>query len=107
MVLDVLRIIFGCVFILFLPGYAWSFVFFKKGKIDLIERIALNFGLSIALVPLTVFYLNYFFKVRINFFNVCLVVAVLTAIPVAILGIKSLFRNTHPHNRENEHFIHE
>jgi uncharacterized membrane protein len=44
MALNVLRIIFGSIFILFLPGYAWSFVFFKKGEIDLIERIALSFG---------------------------------------------------------------
>jgi len=90
MILNVLRIIFGSIFILFLPGFAWSFVFFKKGKIDLIERIALSFGLSIALVPLTVFYLNYLLKVKINLPNVSLVVAALTAIPSAFVGAKSL-----------------
>jgi len=49
-ILELLRIIFGSVFVLFLPGLAWSFVFFKKEEIDVIKRIALSFGLSIALV---------------------------------------------------------
>jgi uncharacterized membrane protein len=55
------RVVFGSVFVLFLPGWVWSFVFFDdKGekKIDVIERIALSFALSIAVVPLAVFYLN-------------------------------------------------
>lgn len=88
--LNVLRIIFGSIFIFFLPGYAWSFVFFKKGKIDLIERIALSFGLSIALVPLIVFCLNYLLKVKINLANASIVVGTLTAIPLAFVGIRSL-----------------
>lgn len=59
------RVIFGSVYVLFLPGWVWSFVFFDGGgavqggrKVDLIERIALSFALSIAIVPLAVFYLN-------------------------------------------------
>jgi len=94
MILNVLRIIFGSIFILFLPGFAWSFIFFKKGKIDLIERIALSFGLSIALVPLTVFYLNYLLKVKINLPNVSLVVTTLMAIPLVFVGAKSLLQKS-------------
>lgn len=54
------RVIFGSAYVLFLPGWVWSFVFFdgKSRKVDLIERIALSFALSIAIVPLAVFYLN-------------------------------------------------
>lgn len=54
------RIIFGSIYVLFLPGFVWSFVFFdgRSRKVDLIERIALSFALSIAIVPLAVFYLN-------------------------------------------------
>ena len=40
----------------------------KKGSIDWIERIALSFALSIAIVPLTVFYLNKL-GMRINTLN--------------------------------------
>lgn len=57
-----LRIIFGSIYVLFLPGFILTFIFFpisreEKG-IDLIERIALSFALSIAVVPLVIFYLN-------------------------------------------------
>ena len=64
-----LRIIFGSVYVLFLPGFALSFVFFEKGKIEWLERIALSFGLSIAVVPLVVFYLN-LIGLRISFLSV-------------------------------------
>lgn len=64
-----LRIVFGSVYVLFLPGFVISYIFFPKtkefdkedrdqGSIDWIERIALSFALSIAIVPLAVFYLN-------------------------------------------------
>lgn len=73
--LQSLRIIFGGVYVLFLPGYILTYVFFPKrralsarkkgndevrlkGEIDLLERVALGFALSIAVVPLAVFYLN-------------------------------------------------
>lgn len=73
-IFELLRIIFSSVFILFLPGLAWSFVFFKKEEIDVIERIALSFGLSIALVPLVVFWLNWLLKIKINIVNVTVLI---------------------------------
>jgi len=61
--LDSFRIVFGSVYVLFLPGYFLTYLFFPKNlneneRIDAIERIALSFALSIAVVPLIVFYLN-------------------------------------------------
>lgn len=54
------RIVFGLPFILFFPGYALIATLFpEKKSLDLIERIALSFGLSIAVVPLIGFGLNY------------------------------------------------
>ncbi len=46
-VLEGLRVIFGSLFVLFLPGFAWSFVFFDKTKkeIDWLERVVLSIGL--------------------------------------------------------------
>ena len=58
---EVLRVVFGSIYVLFLPGFVWSYVFFRKGEIDGTERIALSFGLSIALVPLLTFWMNYLF----------------------------------------------
>jgi uncharacterized membrane protein len=55
-----LRILFGIPLVLFIPGYALIALLFPGRKdIDGIERIALSFGLSIAIVPLTGLALNY------------------------------------------------
>ncbi len=54
------RVIFGLPFILFFPGYVLIGTLFPERKsLDLIERIALSFGISIAVVPLIGFGLNY------------------------------------------------
>jgi len=87
-VLEVLRLFFGGLFVLFVPGFAWSYVFFAKKDIDWIERVALSFGLSIALVPLAVFWLNWVFNLRITFLNTLLVVCVLTAIPITYVLVR-------------------
>lgn len=52
------EIAFSAFYVLFIPGFLASYIFFGMGKIDLIERIALSFALSISLVPLIVFYTN-------------------------------------------------
>ena len=58
-----IRIILGLPFILFIPGYILIFALFPCRKtdqgIDIIERVALSFGLSIAVVPLIGLGLNY------------------------------------------------
>jgi len=54
------RIVLGLLFVLFLPGYIFIAALFpKKGDLDSIERVALSFGLSIAIVPLIGLILNY------------------------------------------------
>jgi len=58
--LKVIRIIVGLPFILFFPGYTLIAALFpKKTQLDTIERVALSFGLSIAVVPLIGLILNY------------------------------------------------
>ena len=55
-----IRIPLGLVTVLFLPGYALIAALFpRKDDIDSIERVALSFGLSIAVVPLIGLGLNY------------------------------------------------
>lgn len=56
--LEILRVIAGSIYVLYLPGYFLSYVFMKKGAIDIIERIGISFALSISIVPLLAFYLN-------------------------------------------------
>jgi uncharacterized membrane protein len=55
-----LRVLFGVPLVLFIPGYALIAALFPAARdIDGIERVALSFGLSIAIVPLTGLALNY------------------------------------------------
>ena len=54
------RIILGLPLVLFLSGYALiAALFIRKDDLDGIERIALSFGLSIAITPLLGLALNY------------------------------------------------
>lgn len=82
-ILAIIGAIIGAVYVLFLPGLVWSFVFFRRHQIDLIERLALSFALSIALVPLLAFYLN-LVHVKISRTNIVLEVAGLIIVGAAI-----------------------
>lgn len=54
------RVALGLPFILFFPGYTLAAALFpKQSDLDSIERVALSFGLSIAVVPLVGLGLNY------------------------------------------------
>ncbi|MFP3976163.1 MAG: DUF1616 domain-containing protein, partial [Dehalococcoidia bacterium] len=54
------RIVLGILFVLFFPGYMLIAALFpRKESLDGIERVALSFGLSIAVVPLIGLVLNY------------------------------------------------
>ncbi len=57
---NVLRIILGLPFLLFFPGYTLvAALFTRREGMGGIERVALSFGLSIAVVPLIGLILNY------------------------------------------------
>ena len=84
--LPIVRAILGVIFMFFLPGFAWTLVFFKQ--INIIERIALSFGLSIAIVALSIIVLNVLLGIRINGGNALLIIIVLTGIPLAVYYLK-------------------
>lgn len=55
-----LRSILGLLFVLFIPGYVLTGALFpKKSDLEGIERLALSFGLSLAITPLIGLALNY------------------------------------------------
>ena len=80
--LSFIRAILGIILVFFLPGFAWTLVFFKQ--LNIIERVALSFGLSIAVVTLSLLFLNKVINLRITGFNSLLVIIMVTIIPVAI-----------------------
>ncbi|MFW6072110.1 MAG: DUF1616 domain-containing protein [Thermoplasmatota archaeon] len=60
------RTILGLPYILFFPGYVLiSFLFPEGQPLDKIERIALSFGLSIAITPLIGLLLNYVWEISL------------------------------------------
>ena len=82
----VIRATLGLILVFFLPGFAWTLVFFKQ--INIVERIALAIGLSIALVTLSILALNVLLGVRITGLNALLVIIILTIVPVVIYYLK-------------------
>lgn len=78
----ILNIVIGLLLVLFVPGFALSFAFFPKKELKRIERFTISVALSISTVPLTIFYLNKFFDVKINLIN-----SVITIIAIAALGV--------------------
>ena len=88
-----LRIVFGSVFVLFIPGFVLTFVFFpynlEKDSIDWLERVALSFALSIAVVPLAVFYFN-LVGVKINVLNSSLIILGIIFIGIILIYIRKL-----------------
>ena len=78
------RIILGLLFVLFFPGYTLvSALFTRRGSLGGIERIALSFGLSVAIVALSGLVLNYT-PWGINLYSVIISVALFIVIVSAV-----------------------
>ncbi len=105
--MEIIIILLKLIFVLFLPGFIISFVFFDKGKnlpagrqVDVIERVALSFALSIAVVPLVVFYLN-LLGIPINKITVIYQVLMVISIAGVIIAIKKLYKHKIKHANKN------
>ncbi len=83
--LSIIQAIIGLPLVLFIPGYALSYAFFPKKKdLELMERIALGFGLSFALIPLVIFFLNEFLKIPITVYSSLSILVAFTIIGVVV-----------------------
>ena len=80
----------GFILVFFIPGFAWSLLFFKQLK--MLERIALSFALSIVLVTLSIFFVNRL-GLRITGLNSVLIIIVVTILPVVAYYINRVFRH--------------
>ena len=76
------RIVFGLTYVLFLPGFVWSFVFFKNKTLNSLERFTLSIVLSITIVPLIIFLFN---KIGIKINTINCILEILSIIIAAII----------------------
>ena len=76
----------GFILVFFLPGFAWTLIFFKR--LNIIERIALSFGLSIALITLSIIALNVLIGIKITGFNPLLIIIIIAIIPIVIYSLR-------------------
>jgi len=86
--LPVIRGILGFILVFFIPGFAWTLVFFRQVNVP--ERIALSFGLSIAAVTLSILVLNKLIGIRITGLNSVLIIIVITVVPIVVYYLNRL-----------------
>lgn len=86
--LPVIRAILGFAVVFFLPGFAWTLVFF--GQLGVLERVVLSFGLSIVVVTLSLLVVSRL--IAINGFNAALLIIVVTILPVAVIYLSRFIR---------------
>ena len=82
--LDILRAVFAGLLILLLPGLAWSFVLLHKRTITWLERVVASVGLSMALLVVTLFVANRFFRVSINLRSSAVIVLLLVTVALLV-----------------------
>ncbi len=75
------RVMLAIILVFFLPGFAWTIVFFRQLKP--IERIPISIALSIVVVTLSILFISTIFGMRINGFNAVLIIVMITVLPVA------------------------
>jgi uncharacterized membrane protein len=79
------RAIMGVVFVFFVPGFAWTFIFFKK--IRILERVVLSFCISIAAVTLSILALN-LLGIKISLISSFFTILSISAVPLFVYLIK-------------------
>jgi len=77
-----LRALLGMIYVLFLPGYVVVRLFFEK--LDFLEKAALSFGLSIAIVILAVMFTNMVLRIPITALSNFLVLLAAMIITVVV-----------------------
>lgn len=81
----IIQMLIGSLLVLFVPGLTWTYALFDNREIDLIERIALAVGLSMAMIPLSLFYLHDLAGMRIDLENSVYVVLLLTVVALCLI----------------------
>lgn len=83
------RIVAGTAFILFVPGFAWTWVFYGKDRLGALERTVYSVAISIALLSVTFFFCNRFLGIGINMLSSSVIVVVLTLMAPVHMQLKA------------------
>ncbi len=86
----VIRAILGFILVFFLPGFSWTLLFFRQ--INILERVALSLAMSIAIVTLSLFIVNFLFKVPLTGLNTVLIILFLIILPVFLYYLNKFVR---------------
>ena len=81
-----LRAIGGFLFVFILPGLVWTLVIFRK--LQIIERVIVSFGLSIAIVTLVVYVPNITMGIIISGINTLISTAVITVVALLLFALR-------------------
>jgi uncharacterized membrane protein len=95
--IPMIRAIIATLLVFILPGFTWTLIFFKK--LNLLEKVALSFGLSIALVTLSILFANIVLHIKITGLNSLLTIIVITVAPLGFYYLKKPFTRKHQANR--------
>jgi hypothetical protein len=80
------RYLFGSIFVFLLPGFCLIKALFPRKELDPIERAVLSVGISLAIVPLISYLLNFtYWGITINTLTLSLVVLTVTFATGAVL----------------------
>jgi uncharacterized membrane protein len=85
-VLYYLRAIGGFLFVFILPGFVWTLVTFRK--LQIIERVIVSFGLSIAIVALVVYVPNITMGIIICGINTLISTAAITVAALLLYTLR-------------------
>ena len=85
----VIRVTLGLILVFFLPGFAWTLVFFRE--LDVIERVTISLALSIVVVTLSIL-LASMLGMKITGLNSTLVIIIVTILPALIYFLNNRIR---------------
>ncbi|RLI85444.1 MAG: hypothetical protein DRO98_06945 [Archaeoglobales archaeon] len=91
-ILHVFRVVFGLIFLFFVPGYALTLALFpRKEELSLAERIGFAGALSIVADILTTLFIDLVLHIPTTGLNIFLSLLALTAIALAVWRVEVYF----------------
>jgi len=88
--LPIIRGFVGALLVFFVPGFAWTLVFFHGRHLTIPERLILSIALSIATVTLSIIVANMLLGVKVTGINSIVIILIITVIPISWYYLKRI-----------------